>query len=66
MSDEIKKPEEITDVPLPEKEMSAEELNKMSGGNNSNELYEAQQRMLLLAGALGAQAVTQGSAPVKK
>lgn len=32
MSDEIKKPEEITDVPLPEKELSPEEPNKASGG----------------------------------
>jgi bacteriocin-like protein len=32
MSDEIKKPEEITDVPLPAKELSPEELKQVSGG----------------------------------
>jgi bacteriocin-like protein len=34
MSDEIKKPEEITDAHLPAKELSPEELKQVSGGAN--------------------------------
>jgi bacteriocin-like protein len=33
MSDEIKKPEGTTDATLPEKELSAEDLNNVTGGN---------------------------------
>jgi hypothetical protein len=32
MSDEIKKPEEITDAPLPAKELSPEGLKQVTGG----------------------------------
>jgi hypothetical protein len=32
MSDDMKKPEEITDVPSPAKELSPEELKQVAGG----------------------------------
>ena len=41
MSDEIKKPEEITDVPLPEKELSAEDLNTVTGGSVLGDIVRA-------------------------